>query len=121
MNGLEDHAHSELKLTRAAKPRGRRREERQTGGRYGLGGGAVEADRVRSEREIRRARDVEHFSDQLNLAAFAEAERFHQTHVEIEERRLAEAVPSGDVTVDDGAVVVVVRIVLRIEPDDGRE
>src|SRR5204863_3426520 len=46
--------------------------------------------------------------------------RLDQANVQVEQARLPKAVPPDDVAVDDGAIVLVVGVVLSVEPDDWR-
>ena len=65
-----------------------------------------------------RDREGKEYGANSACQAVAELEYFDQPQVEVEERRLAELVPRADLAVDDGVVVVVVRVALLVGAND---
>src|ERR1051326_4410793 len=64
---------------------------------------------------------VEELGEHFHTRALLEPETFQDAHVEVKEWIAAHAVAAGDVAVNDGAVIVVIAIVLRVRADHRRE
>jgi len=112
---LEAEPGAELQLAGTAEPRGGWRKRRLAGRQRRRRRRPVDADGVVPEVHVGRARRIKHFGNHVELPA-TQAETFHQPQVKIEEIRLTELVAFRHHTVDDRAVVVIVRITLLVGP-----
>src|SRR5262249_9120581 len=117
---LENKAQTQLHLTWSAEARRGRRKERLAGRLDGLAWRAAYTDAVVAEVPVRVAGGVEDFHRQIKMSFFTETERLDSPQIKIEKGRLAHAIAPGDAAVDDGAVVIVVDVALRVKADHRR-
>ncbi len=80
-----------------------------------------DADGFRPEVAVGGVAEVEDVEEQVEMATFAgQRDVFHEANVQVEEGRLPQDVSRSDQSVQQGAVIPVVGVVLGVEADDGR-
>src|SRR5262249_59137462 len=81
------------------------------------GRSAEDADRIHAEVLVRRARQVEELRGESQPPLLTKTERLEQAQVEVKEPRLAQAVATYHMPIDDRAVVIRVAVVLNVVAD----
>src|ERR1044071_8963240 len=118
---LEAVPSSHLYLSGSAKPRGKRRKQCLTCRGIRSGRGPEQTHCIRPIAFVGVVRHVEELGERLQLGMLAGPKRLQDAHVKIREWAAAHAVAAGHVSVDDGAVIIVVAVVLRVESNRGGE